>query len=315
MTTVTFLTTTQSGSYDRLAMRQANFLKQKLNVDSQIIQMAHTSFTSIKGNVVVIYTTFNVYPVVINKYRNAIKGKKCIALLDSALMTIPYRNPIFQDSICTVYTTSQFNRDNFRTLGVKIPYVAHFIPDPNPNGVIKGLTERQYDFITVGINEFDFDRKGHYWNFITQRWGFNSVSICKFYCFGDHVQDLPDDKLWNLYANTKWYLGTSHSETPHLPLIEAYAFGTPAVFLDAHEFKYIGIGIKIKPAFSSVRGNKNFYFAEVDSESFIQAIGETVKVSESDYRLLSNNVRAVFENTYSFNNRIDQFRALFNYAI
>lgn len=315
MTTITFLTTTRNGSYDRLASRQAKFLKEKLNIDSQIIQMAQNQVLPIKGSHVIIYTTFNVYPTVINKYRNQLESKKCIALLDSALMTIPYRNPIFQDSICSVYTSSRFNQENFRTLGVNLPYVAHFIPDPNPEGKIKPLSERPNDFITVGVNEFDFDRKGHFWNFILQKWGFKAISVCKFYCFGEHKQDVSDDELWSLYANTKWYLGTSHSETPHLPLLEAYAFGTPAVYVHAHEFRYVGFGIPISPAYISVRGMKNFYFAEIDAESFIQAIGQAVRMSETDYNSLAKQARRFFENNYSFNNRVDEFRALFDDSI
>ncbi|ABP73409.1 putative glycosyl transferase [Acidianus bottle-shaped virus] len=312
MTMITFLTTTQNGSYDRLATRQAVFLKQNLNVDSQIIRMAQTQLVPVKGSHVIIYTTFNIYPVLINKYRQQLEGKKCVALLDSALMTIPYRNPVFKDPICTVYTTSRFNQENFATLGVSIPYIPHFIPDPNPEGKLKSLSERQYDFITVGINEMDFDRKGHFWNFLVQRWGFKAISVCKFYCFGDHKQDLPDEELWSLYANTKWYLGTSHAETPHLPLLEAYAFGTPAVYISAHEFRYIGFGIPISPAYINVKGTKNFYFAEINTESFIQAVGKAMRMSEGDYNSLSKQARRFFENNYSLNNRVDEFRALFD---
>lgn len=290
-------------------------IKQELKQDSQVIQMAQNGKSRIVGDKVIIYTTFNIYPMIINRYRNMLKGRKCIALLDSALYTIPYRDQSFKDDVCTVYTTSKVNQNNFHTLGIEIPYIAHFVPDPNPTGEILSLKDRKHDFLTVGINETDFDRKGHYWAWITQRWGFNTISVCKNLCFGNHVEDLPDNQLWELMRDTRWYLATSHSETPHLPLIESYAFGTPAVYLSAHEFEYIGVGIPIRPTFHSVKGFKNFYFAEIDSLSFLDAIGEATKIDESTYSSLSQVVREKFEKEFSMNKRLDEFRKLMDYEI
>jgi glycosyltransferase involved in cell wall biosynthesis len=305
---LTFITTTNNGSYDRLAKRQQKVL-QKIGISSEVITSAHVSKKEVHGKRYVVYSTFNVIPTLIQMYN--LSPEKGVFLSDSALVTIPY---LKIDELIKkgyrIYTVSRFNQENFNALGVDIEYVPHFIPDPNPAGEILPKDKREYDFLTVGINEKDFDRKGHYWNWLTEVWGFKSVRVCMNLCYGKSLHNISDEELYRLYKTTKWYLATSHAETPHLPLLEAYAFGTPAVYLDSHEFIYIGIGLPIVPSFSSIRGMKNFFFFEEDPLDFIYTIGSAYKMSKDKYMEYAKEARRYFEETYKMENRLDEFRGL-----
>ncbi|ALG96829.1 hypothetical protein [Acidianus bottle-shaped virus 3 strain ABV3] len=305
---LTFITTTNSGSYDRLASRQASLLEKKFGIKSEIIRSAQMQKSEVHGSHVIIYTTFNILPQLYKIYERDLRGKEVIALIDSALYTIPYLiiEKLLKEH--RIYTTSMFNQENFEKLGIKIPYVSHFVPDPNTSGRILEWHDRNYDFITVGINETDFDRKGHYWNWIVEKWGFKTVRVCSNWCPSPFMSNVSDDKLYELYAHSKWYLATSHAETPHLPLIEAYAFGTPGICLNAHEFRFICRGITFEPAYVNVKGMKNFYFAEIDASSFISAVGESRDVKK--FETYSQIARQYFEEKFSMNKRLDEFMKL-----
>ena len=305
---ITFLTTTNNGSYDRLAKRQIKVL-QKYGISGEVITSAHVTRQTINGKRVIVYSTFNVIPQLIQMY--GLKSENTVFLSDSALVIIPYlRIGELIKKGYKIYTVSRFNQENFRALGVDIKLVPHFIPDPNPGGEILPKAEREYDFITVGINEKDFDRKGHYWNWLTEVWGFKSVRVCMNLCYGKSLQNIPDEQLYMLYKKTKWYLATSHAETPHLPLIEAYAFGTPAVYLDAHEFLYIGIGLPVITSYASIKGVKNFFFFEEDPLDFIDTIGSAYRIPEDKYIEYAKEAREYFEREYKMENRIKEFRDL-----
>jgi len=305
---LTFLTTTNNGSYDRLAKRQQKVL-QKVGITSEVITSAHVVKKDIHGKKVLVYSTFNVIPQLISMYH--LIPENSVFLTDSALITIPYLKigELIKKGY-KIYTVSRFNKENFDAFGIKIDQVNHFIPDPNPNGEILTKDKREYDFLTVGINEKDFDRKGHYWNWLTEIWGFKSVRVCMNMCYGKSLQNISDEDLYILYKKTKWYLATSHAETPHLPLLEAYAFGTPAVYLDAHEFVYIGIGLPIKVSFSTVRGIKNFFFFEEDPIDFIDTVGSAYLMDNDKYMEYAQNARRYFENEYKMENRLKEFRDL-----
>jgi len=305
---ITFITTTNNGSYDRLAKRQQKVL-QNNGISSEVITSAHLSKKEVHGKRFVVYSTFNTIPVLINLYD--LKPENTVFLSDSALITIPYLKigELIKKGY-KIYTVSHFNFINFRAFGIDIKLVNHFIPDPNPSGEVLSKDKREFDFITVGINEKDFDRKGHYWNWLTEVWGFKSVRVCMNLCYGKSLQNIPDDELYNLYKRTKWYLATSHAETPHLPLLEAYAFGTPAVYLDAHEFSHIGIGIVISVSYKSVKGMKNFYFFEEDPEDFVEAIGSAYRMDNKKYMEYAKTVRDFFERHYKMENRLNEFREL-----
>jgi len=305
---LTFLTTTWNGSYDRLAKRQQKVLEAE-KIKSEVIELAHTEKGKIRGSHVLVYCTFNLVPKLVDMYH--LSPDNTVFMVDSALMTIPYLRIIdLLNKGYKIYTVSQFNAKNFNSFGSSITYKPHFVPDPNPSGIIIPKNERPIDFITVGINEIDFDRKGHFWNFITETWGFKSVRVCSNYCFGKSLSNVPDDQLFNLYKTSKWYLATSHSETPHLPLIEAYAFGTPSVYLLDHEFQYIGLGIPFMNAYSSIKGMKNFYFAEIDASAFIDAIGQAYTFPPDDYMRYASLVREIFEKEYKMENRIHEFKQM-----
>jgi len=305
---ITFLTTTNNGSYDRLAKRQLTVL-QKYGISGEVITSAHVSKKEINGKKVVVYCTFNMIPTLIAMYN--LFPSNSVFLSDSALVTIPYlKIGELMKKGYRIYTVSRFNRENFLAFGINIPQVNHFIPDPNPSGEILPKDKREIDFITVGINERDFDRKGHYWNWLTEVWGFKSVRVCMNLCYGKSLHNIPDDELYNLYKRSKWYLATSHAETPHLPLLEAYAFGTPAVYLDAHEFSFIGIGISISKSFSTIRGMKNFFFFEEDPLDFVDAIGSAYRMNNQKYMEYAQEARKFFESEYKMENRIKDFREL-----
>lgn len=305
---LTFLTTTNNGSYDRLAKRQTVVL-QKYGITSEVITSAHVSKKEIHGKKVVVYSTFNVIPQLIKLYN--LKPENTVFLTDSALITIPYlKIGELINQGYRIYTVSRFNQENFRAFGIDIEYVPHFIPDPNPTGEILPKDKRENDFLTVGINEKDFDRKGHYWNWLTEVWGFKSVRVCMNLCYGKSLQNIPDNELFRFYKTTKWYLATSHAETPHLPLLEAYAFGTPAVYLDAHEFAFIGIGLPIVVSFASIKGVKNFFFFEEDPIDFIDTIGSAYRMKNEKYIEYAQEARRYFESVYKMENRVDEFRKL-----
>jgi hypothetical protein len=305
---ITFLTTTQNGSYDRLAKRQQRVL-QREKITSEVITSAHVQKQKINGEKVLVYSTFNVIPKLIQMYN--LKPDNTIFMSDSALITIPYLiiGQLLNKGY-KIYTVSRFNQINFESFGINIQYKPHFIPDPNPSNEILKKDERPYDFITVGINEVDFDRKGHFWNWLTEVWGFKSIRVCKNYCFGKSLTDIPDEELYKLYKNTKWYLAMSHAETPHLPLIEAFAFGTPAIYLYAHEFMFNGVGqgLPISTSFVSVKGLKNFWFYEVDPESFIDVIGEAYRITDEEYMNYAQNARNLFVSEFKMENRIKEFK-------
>jgi len=305
---ITFLTTTRNGSYDRLAKRQKKVLDQE-GITSEVIELAQINKQPTHGNYFIIYCTFNLIPKLIETYN--LKPQNSTFMTDSALITIPYLK--VKDLInagYNIYAVSKYNMVNFQKLGIEIHYKPHFIPDPNPSGEILNRDKRPFDFITVGINEPNFDRKGHFWNWLTETMGFRAVRVCSNYCFGNSLTNLPDDQLYSLYKTTKWYLGTSHAETPHLPLIESYAFGTPSVFLSAHEFSFIGIGIPIEPSFTTVKGVKNFVFSEIDAEDFLTAIGEAYTTTDDNYTYLSNMVRKEFVNNYRMESRLTEFKQM-----
>jgi hypothetical protein len=305
---LTFLTTTKNGSYDRLAKRQGKVLE-KNGISNEVIELAHSSKSTINGKRVLVYCTFNLIPKLVEMYN--LKPENSVFMVDSALITIPYLK--VGDLIkkgYRIFTVSQFNTRNFKALGIDINYKPHFIPDPNPQGQIIPLNQRTIDFLTVGINELDFDRKGHYWNWITETWGFKSVRVCSNYCFGKSLTNVNDSQLFDLYRNTKWYLAVSHAETPHLPLLEAYAFGTPSVYLLDHEFEYNGIGIPFMSSFLSVKGAKNFYFSEIDPSALLEAVGDAYTLPDDNYMFFASRAREVFENEYKMENRLSEFRQM-----
>jgi len=305
---ITILTTTRNGSYDRLAKRQQRVLNTE-GITSEVLELAHVNKQKINGSKVLVYCTFNLIPKLIDTYN--LNPDTTVFMVDSALLTIPYlKVGELLNKGFRIYTVSQFNVRNFRSLGLSIHYKPHFIPDPNPSGIITPLNQRSNDFITVGINEIDFDRKGHYWNFITETWGFKSVRVCSNYCFGKSLSNVSDNQLFELYRNTKWYLAVSHSESPHLPLLEAYAFGTPSVYLLDHEFQYIGIGIPFLSSFTSAKGLKNFYFSEIDPTSFIDAVGEAYTITEDKYNAYSMLARELFQKMYRMESRINEFKEM-----
>jgi len=305
---LTFLTSTRNGSYDRLAKRQQKLL-QSHGLNSEVIEIAHTEKQKVHGRRILVYCTFNLVPKLIEMY--TLKPDNTVFMVDSALMTIPYLRII--DLIhkgYKIYTVSQFNQRNFNAFGVEIPLKPHFIPDPNPSGEILPKSKRENDFVTVGINEIDFDRKGHYWNWLSETWGFKSIRVCANYCFGHSLTNVPDDKLFSFYRNTKWYLAVSHSETPHLPLIEAYAFGTPAVYLLDHEFEFIGVGIPFMNSYASVKGMKNFYFSEIDPLAFLDAVALAYTMEDDKYVNYASMARQKFEENYKMENRLDEFKSM-----
>ncbi len=305
---VTFLTTTNNGSYDRLANRQKKVLSQ-VGISSEVIPSAQTQKKPIRGKKVVVYSTFNMIPVLIKMYD--LKADNSVFLSDSALITTPYlRIGELINKGYKIHTVSRFVQENFKAFGIDIPYTPHFIPDPNPSAKILPKNERDIDFLTVGINEKDFDRKGHYWNWITETWGFKSVRVCMNLCYGKHLTNVSDEELYNLYKRSKWYLATSHAETPHLPLLEAYAFGTSAVYLDAHEFYHVGIGIPIMVSYATVKGMKNFFFFEEHPLDFIDAIGSAYRMPNDKYIEYANKAREVFEKEYKMESRLREFREL-----
>jgi glycosyltransferase involved in cell wall biosynthesis len=305
---ITFLTTTNNGSYDRLARRQQKVLSQ-VGISSEVIPSAQTSKKPIRGKSIVVYSTFNMIPVLIRMYD--LKPDKTLFLSDSALITTPYiKIGELMAKGYKIHTVSRFVQDNFGAFGIDIPYTPHFIPDPNPSAKILPKNEREYDFLTVGINEKDFDRKGHYWNYLTEIWGFKSVRVCMNLCYGKYLTNVSDEQLYDLYRKSKWYLAMSHAETPHLPLLESYAFGTPAVYLDAHEFYYIGEGLPVMVSFASVKGMKNFFFFEVHPMDFINAVGSAYRMDNDKYMEYANKAREVFEKEYKMENRIREFREL-----
>jgi len=307
---VSFLTTTQNGSYDRLAVRQKKLLE-KYGIKSEVIAQAQTARQKPKGERVVVYSTFNFIPILIKLYK--LEPETTVFMSDSTLITIPFLR--IRDVLkrgYRVYTVSLFDQSNFQALGINLELKKHFIPDPNPSGETLLPDKRDIDFLTVGINERDFDRKGHYWNWLTELWGFKSVRVCFNLCYGKSLSNVSDEQLFSLYKKTKWYLATSHAETPHLPLIESYAFGTPSVYLNGHEFARIGIGIPIKSSFVSVKGLKNFFFFEIDSIGFLESIGKATQISSEEYTKLSKQARETFEKEYKMENRIQEFKEMLN---
>jgi len=305
---ITFLTTTNNGSYDRLAKRQQSVLS-SIGISSEVIPSAHVQKRSMRGKKVVVYSTFNMIPILIKMYN--LKPENTVLLSDSALITTPFlKIGELISKGYRIHTVSRFVEENFKAFGIEIPYTPHFIPDPNPSAQILSKDKRDIDFLTVGINEKDFDRKGHYWNYLTEIWGFKTTRVCMNLCYGKHLTNVSDEELYSLYRKSKWYLATSHAETPHLPLLEAYAFGTPAVYLDAHEFYYIGIGIPITVSYASVKGMKNFFFFEVHPMDFIDAIGSAYRLDNDRYMEYANKAREVFEQEYKMENRLREFRNL-----
>jgi len=305
---ITFLTTTNNGSYDRLAKRQQKVLS-SIGISCEVITSAHVQKKAIHSKKVVVYSTFNMIPILIQMY--GLKPENTLFLSDSALITTSYLkiSQVMKRGY-KIHTVSRFVQENFKAFGVELPYTPHFVPDPNPSAQILTKDKRDYDFLTVGINEKDFDRKGHYWNWLTEVWGFKSVRVCVNLCYGKYLTNVTDEQLYDLYRRSKWYLATSHAETPHLPLIEAYAFGTPAVYLDAHEFYYIGIGIPITVSFAGVKGMKNFFFFEVHPLDFIDAVGSAYRLDNDRYTEYAKKAREVFEKEYKMENRIREFREL-----
>ncbi len=305
---VTFLTTTQNGSYDRLARRQVNVLR-KQGITSEVITSAHVQKQKINGEKILVYSTFNVIPKLIQMYN--LQPDNTVFMSDSALYTIPYlKIGELLNKGYKIYTVSKFNQSNFESFGIQIQYKPHYIPDPNPSGEILPKSKRPYDFLTVGINELDFDRKGHFWNRLTEVWGFKSIRVCKNYCFGKSLTDITDEELYKLYKNTKFYLAMSHAESPHLPLIEAFAFGTPTVYLYAHEFMWIGTGqgLPVDYSYVGVKGLKNFWFYEIDPTQFLDVIGEAYRITEDEYMTYAQNARNFFVSEYKMENRIKEFK-------
>jgi len=305
---LSILTTTQNGSYDRLAKRQQKVLERE-GITSEVITSGHVQKQKINGEKVLVYCTFNVIPKLIQMYN--LSPDTTLFMSDSALYTIPYlKIGELLSKGYKIYTVSKFNQGNFESFGIQIQYKPHFIPDPNPSGEILKKSERPYDFITVGINETDFDRKGHFWNFLTEVWGFKSIRVCKNYCFGKSLTDIPDDELYKLYKNTKFYLAMSHAETPHLPLIEAFAFGTPTVYLYAHEFMWLGTGqgLPVDYSYVGIKGVKNFWFYEIDPTYFLDVIGEAYRMLDDEYMTYAQNARNLFVNEFKMENRIKEFK-------
>lgn len=297
-----------NGSYAYLIDRQVPVLREwgyKVNV---VLDVFNNKIPE-TDDTVIYYTTYNNIIPFYNTFRYL---KNVILFTDSALVTAPYVtvSRIVNETGWVIITPSQFNF-NFASKVIKgIKFVRHFIPDlpARYNIKLNPYENRQIDFLTIGINEKDFDRKGHYWNFVTQLLGFNSVRVCsRNYCFGG--KRVSESTLFNLFNSTKFYLGMSHAETPHLPTLESFSFNTPAVLLDAHEFRYFP-GIKVKSSYVSVKGDRNFFFFEVDAEDFINKILDTTKITKEQWSSLSQESREYFEKYVKMENRQNEFESI-----
>ncbi len=198
----------ERGSYAYLIERQAKVLKNwgyQVDVALDIFHR-HVKFDG--SAVIVYYTTFhNIIPFY-DMYKNY---RKVILYSDSALVTSPFVRieKIIKETGWKIVTPSKFIVDIAKDL-LEIEYHPHFIPDL-ANGKILPLNERNIDFLTVGINEKEFDRKGHYWNWVAKIIGFNTVSVCSNLCFGEHKSAISDQELYDLYAHSKYYLAMSHA--------------------------------------------------------------------------------------------------------
>lgn len=297
-----------SGSYAYLIKRQAPVLT-SWGYDVKVVLDVFNNGLPQTDDVVIFYSTFNNVIPFYYKFR---KLKNVILFLDSALVTAPYVavSKIVNNTNWVVVTPSQFNY-NFASKVIKgIRLFRHFVPDlPKINNItIKPFNLRGIDFLTVGINEEDFDRKGHFWNFVASKLGFNTVRVCSNnFCFGG--RRVNDGTLFTFYNSSKFYLGMSHAETPHLPTLEAFAFHTPAVLLNAHEFRYFP-GIKVETTYVSVRGQRNFFFYEVNSEDFLNKILDLANITKEQWSALSNEAHDYFEKYIKMENRHSEFQEM-----
>lgn len=300
------VTTNQHGSYGYLATRIANFLR-NYGIQSEIVYEAQNKPSmNFSSSRVVVYATFQGSQLLMKLHK--FPKENTVFFNDTALITLNLK------WVCDrlnegwkIYSSSRFDADLIRSY-CDIDYVPHFIPIQPSKG--KSYEDRFTDFITVGINEQDFDRKGHYWNAIARILGFNAISICRMLCYGEHFEEVPDEDLFKLYARTKYYLGMNHAETPHLPLIEAFAFSTPALLLNAHEFTYFVKDLElpyVKPSFVSIRGRKNFFFYEVDPYDFIKKIAEVMRKGKPYWEGLSQKVREYYTKHFYLKNRLEEF--------
>ena len=297
----------QSGSYAYLIERQKPILE-KWGYDVKVVLDVFHNQKLSGDSIIIYYTTFSNIPIFYALFKNF---KRVILYSDSALITSPFLtiNNILKQTNWKLVTPSRWNLNMAKKfIDEPIEYHMHFIPDllQTHGGRIKDYNERTLDFLTVGINEKDFDRKGHFYNFIAERIGFKTRRVCaNAFCYGS--KQVSEEELMRLYSSTKWYLSMSHSESPHLPVLEAFSFGTPAILLDAHEFQYFP-GVKVNVTYKSVKGLRNFYFFEVDSEDFINKIA--MARDPTLWEKLSKESREFFEKNVKMENRENEFREI-----
>lgn len=299
-----------NGSYAYLIQRQTPVL-QEWGYNVKIVLDVLNKGLPQTNDTIIYYTTFhNIIPF----YQRFKNFKNVIIFSDSALVTSPYItvSKIIQQTGWAIVTPSIFNYKLASKVIKGIRLVRHFVPDlpKRYNIMVNPFENRKLDFLTVGINESDFDRKGHYWNYIAQVIGFNTFRVCSVnFCWGG--RHVSENTLFQLFNLSKFYLGMSHAETPHLPTLEAFSFKTPAVLLDAHEFRYMP-GIKIKTTYTSVKGKRNFYFFEVNSEDFVSKILDLYNITKEQWSSLSEEAYHFFEKEIKMENRQNEFEEMLN---
>jgi len=184
-------------------------------------------------------------------------------------------------------TTSNYNAKLFSKLFKHVEVVPHPY-DPEEIRIVDHIKEKKYDVITIGYNTKD-DHKGlTVARKVAKELGLKYVEISN-ECNGQEwcikFMSLPRAELYELIAQSRFYLALSHTEGFGLPVLESMVAGTVPIFVNGHAFKEYAEGIPI-PAYK-----KREDWFEYEYEDVVNAVKYALSMSEKEYKELSEKVK------------------------
>ncbi len=270
----------QSGSYLWLAQRLADAFRKQGKEATVINDVVNYTGRPYKDVIHVHFTTFNMLPSFLNSPARSKFGHTYV-IADTIL---PY-HPILQLNEWqkkydfTLFTPSIYNYLHMHKF-VTLRYFPHVVPIER----FIPFEARKTMFI-IGANEPDYDRKGMFLAWYMKEMGFPVKAVCHNFCPPGFMRpNLPNEEVEAMWNDVKWYLALSHSETPHLPLLEAYLHGVPAFYHDATEFQFIGIGVRLSTAYPQIRAQKMILAWEYDYSKLWDSLYQLYSFPEDLYR-------------------------------
>ena len=188
-------------------------------------------------------------------------------------------------------TTSNYNARLFSKLFKRVEVVPHPY-DPNEVKVVDRVKEKVFDVISIGYNTKD-DHKGlRVARKVAKELRLRYVEVSNECQYADgytcyKFMSLTREQIYELIAESRYYLALSHTEGFGLPVLEAMVAGTIPVFVNGHAFKQYAEGIPIP----SYRKKEDWY--DYEYKDVIDAVKYASSLGKKEYKELSERVKNV----------------------